>query len=92
MNMKLKIAMGVATFALATQAMAQITFYEHEGFRGRTFVTSKPVTNLQRRGFNDLASSVSVKSGRWEVCDDEQFEGSCVVLRAGSYDSLDRIG
>lgn len=92
MNLKLKIAMGVATLALATQAMAQITFYEHEGFRGRTFVTSRSVANLQRFGFNDRASSVIVDSGRWEVCDDAQFEGSCVVLRAGSYDSLDRLG
>lgn len=92
MNLKLKIAMGVATLALATQAMAQITFYEGEGFRGRTFVASRSIPNLQRFGFNDRASSVIVKSGRWEVCDDEQFEGNCVVLRAGSYDSLDRLG
>lgn len=92
MNWKLKTILGVAAFALTTQAMAQITFYEHEGFRGRTFSASRQVNNFMRFGFNDLASSVVVDSGRWEVCDDEQFEGRCVVLRRGSYESLSQLG
>ena len=37
MNRKLQTALGVAAIAIATQAAAQITFYEGEGFRGRSF-------------------------------------------------------
>jgi hypothetical protein len=33
-----------------------------------------------------------VDSGRWEVCEDAGFQGRCVVLRRGSYDTLQRMG
>ena len=92
MNGKLKAAMGVAAIVFATQAAAQITFYEDEGFRGRAFTTAKQVGNFERFGFNDRASSVVVDRGRWEVCEDARFEGRCVVLRRGSYDSLRALG
>ena len=92
MNWKLKAALGATTILLATQAAAQITFYEHDGFRGRAFTTDKQIGDLQRFGFNDLASSVVVDRGRWEVCTDARFEGRCVVLRKGSYDSLSGLG
>jgi uncharacterized protein YcfJ len=92
MNWKLKTAMGVAAIVFAAQAAAQITFYENEGFRGRAFTTNKQVGNFARQGFNDRASSVVVDRGRWEVCEDARFEGRCVVLRRGSYDSLRGMG
>lgn len=92
MNWKLKAAIGAATVLLATQAAAQITFYEGEGFRGRAFTTNKEVWNFDRSGFNDRASSVVVDGGRWQVCSDAKFEGDCVILRRGSYDSLNRLG
>jgi uncharacterized protein YcfJ len=50
------------------------------------------VWNFERAGFNDRASSVVVDRGRWEVCTDAKFEGRCVVLRRGSYDSLRGMG
>jgi uncharacterized protein YcfJ len=86
--------LGVATVALAAQAVmaAQITFYEGEGFRGRTFSANGEVRNFARTGFNDRASSAVVESGRWEVCEHEQFGGRCVVLRKGSYDTLTGMG
>lgn len=92
MNWKLNAALGAATVLLATQAAAQITFYEGEGFRGRAFTTDKQVWNFERIGFNDRASSIVVDRGRWEVCTDARFEGRCVVLRRGSYDSLRSLG
>ena len=33
-----------------------------------------------------------VTNGRWEVCDNANFGGNCVVLRRGSYDSLNGLG
>jgi uncharacterized protein YcfJ len=83
---------GVAALLLSVQAMAQITFYEGEGFRGRAFTTSRAQSNFTRSGFNDRASSVVVDRGTWEVCDDASFQGRCVVLRPGAYDSLRRLG
>ena len=92
MNWKLRAALGATTVLLATQAAAQITFYEHEGFRGRAFTTDRQVGNFERQGFNDRASSVVVDRGRWEACTDERFGGRCVILRRGSYDSLGGLG
>jgi uncharacterized protein YcfJ len=92
MNWKLKAALGIAAIGIAAQAAAQITFYEGEGFRGRTFTTDKQVGNFERFGFNDRASSAVVERGRWEVCEDARFQGRCVVLRRGSYDSLRGLG
>jgi uncharacterized protein YcfJ len=77
---------------LSAQAAAEIIFYEGEGFRGRTYSTERRVGNLERAGFNNRASSVIVERGYWEVCDSARFQGHCVVLRPGSYDTLRRMG
>jgi len=87
-----KTVLAAAALLCAAQASAQVTLYEHDGFRGRAFTADRPVWNLQRFGFNDLASSVVVDRGRWEVCEAPRFEGRCVVLRRGSYESLSRLG
>jgi uncharacterized protein YcfJ len=92
MNFKIKSVLGAAAVLLASQAMAQITFYEHEGYRGRAFTTDRRVGDMQRQGFNDRAGSVVVDRGRWEVCEHARFEGRCVVLRRGSYPTLDEFG
>ena len=92
MNRKLKTAIGVSALLVSAQAVAQITFYEGEGFRGRSFTTDARVWNMDRSGFNDRASSVIVERGRWEVCEDARFEGRCVILRRGNYDSLRGMG
>jgi uncharacterized protein YcfJ len=92
MNHTLRPLLGIAALAFAAHASAQITFYEGEGFRGRTFAVNGEVRNFDRTGFNDRASSVVVDRGRWEVCEDARFQGRCVVLRRGSYDSLRGLG
>ncbi|HMA10029.1 MAG TPA: beta/gamma crystallin-related protein [Ramlibacter sp.] len=92
MKRQLKIALAVSTLVLATQAMAQITFYEGEGFRGRAFATSNAVPNFDRTGFNDRTSSIVVDRGRWEVCEHANFRGRCAVLSRGNYDTLSAIG
>ncbi len=92
MNWKLKTALAASALVVAAQAAAQITFYEGDGFRGRNFTANSQVNNFKRVGFNDMATSVVVTNGRWEVCDNINFGGSCVVLRKGSYDSLSGLG
>jgi uncharacterized protein YcfJ len=86
------VGAALAALALTSTALAQVTFYEGEGFRGRAFTTGRTVPNLHRFGYNDRASSVIVERGRWEVCEDANFRGRCALLRRGSYDSLRRMG
>jgi uncharacterized protein YcfJ len=83
---------AIAGVAIAAQATAQVTFFEHDNFRGQSFSTQLPVRDFARFGFNDRASSAEVRSGRWEVCEDSRFLGRCTVLRAGRYPSLDAMG
>ncbi|MBA3056513.1 MAG: glycine zipper 2TM domain-containing protein [Gammaproteobacteria bacterium] len=78
--------------AVTAPATGQITFYENEGLNGRSFSTAQEINNFNRFGFNDRASSVVVVGERWEVCDDVQFRGQCVVLRQGTYPSLRAMG
>lgn len=92
MNVVLRIALTAAGLAAATQAAANITFYENEGFSGRNFSTTTAIRNFERAGFNDRASSVIVLGERWEVCEDSRFKGRCVVLRPGRYPSLASMG
>jgi uncharacterized protein YcfJ len=88
----LNSAVAIAALAIAAQASAQFTFYERDGFQGRSFTTERPVNNFQRFGFNDRASSVVVSRDRWEVCEDVRFRGRCVILRRGQYPSLAAMG
>jgi len=92
MNTVLRSALAAAGLAFATQAVAQVTFYEHDGFQGRSFSTQKQIGNFEKFGFNDRASSVVVLRDRWEVCQDATFRGQCVVLRPGRYPSLAAMG
>ena len=92
MNSALRSAFAVAGLAFAAQASAQITFYENDNFRGRSFTASRQTDNFERYGFNDRASSIIVLLDRWEVCSDAQFGGKCIVLRPGRYPSLSSLG
>jgi uncharacterized protein YcfJ len=92
MHTSMKTALAAAALICATQAMAQVTFYEHDGFRGRAFTTNNQVVDFANRGFNDRASSVVIDSGRWELCQNARFDGRCIVLRAGRYESLSAFG
>ena len=82
----------LATLCAATSAMAQVTLYEWDGWRGATFSANWPVYNLDGYGFNDRAASVIVERGRWELCEDANFAGRCVTLRPGQYPNLGAMG
>jgi uncharacterized protein YcfJ len=92
MKMTLRHVWVVAALAIATQAGAQVTLYEHDGFAGRSFTAQQPIEDFDRFGFNDRASSAVVLRERWEVCDHANFAGQCVVLRPGRYPSLATMG
>jgi uncharacterized protein YcfJ len=88
----MKDLFAIAGVVIAAQATAQVTFFEHDNFRGQSFSTQLPIVDFSRYGFNDRASSAEVKSGRWEVCEDSGFLGRCVVLLEGRYASLGAMG
>lgn len=92
MNTMSRIALAIAGLVLATQSVAQVTFYERDGFGGRSYRTTDTEANLASSGFNDRASSVIVERDRWEVCEDAAFRGRCMVLRAGRYPALADMG
>lgn len=88
----LRAALTAVAALVATQAFAQVTFYENENFQGRSFTAKRTVNNFKRSGFNDRASSAVVVGERWEVCEDVRFQGRCVVLIQGRYPSLAAMG
>ncbi len=92
MNLIFKTALMVVGAAIATQAVADVTFYENENFQGRSFTAKKQVNNFKSTGFNDRASSIVVLRDRWEACENVKFGGHCVVLRPGRYASLRAMG
>lgn len=77
---------------LAAPAQAQVTFYEHDNFGGRSFTAHDSVVDFLSQGFNDRASSAVVVGASREVCVEARFGGECVVLAPGRYPSLGAIG
>jgi uncharacterized protein YcfJ len=92
MKQPLAAVLAIASLLLAFEAAAQLTFYQNEGLRGRSFGVDRAIDNLDHYGFNDRASSVIVQRGQWEVCEDADFQGRCAVLRPGQYPSLASVG
>jgi len=92
MNTLLGTMLATCGLMLSVEALAQITLYQNEGWRGRAVSISSAAPDLSRVGFNDRASSAVIESGRWEVCEDADFQGACRILRRGSYESLAGMG
>ncbi|MFG5408294.1 beta/gamma crystallin-related protein [Piscinibacter sakaiensis] len=76
----------------AAPAAERIRFFDGERFSGATFSTDQTLTQLQRHGFDDRASSVVVDGGTWELCSDARFGGRCVSFSPGEYPSLAAVG
>lgn len=92
MRQGLSLLLGCIAAAAAFQASAQVRLFEHDGYSGRSVNVSQPVRDLTQLGFNDRASSVVVRGGRWTLCDHSRFGGRCVNLRPGRYPSLSAMG
>ena len=88
----MKLVLATLVAAAALPAAAEITLYSREAFDGRYITFTDGERNLNRENFNDRASSAIVRGGRYEVCEDADFRGRCVVLRPGQYPSLASMG
>src|SRR6185436_19075632 len=82
----------VAAALAAPQALAQVTLYSDQGYRGASYAINWDVPNLEPYGFNDGLASVIVGLGRGEFCADQNFDGRCTVLTPGQYPSLASMG
>ena len=79
----------IAGLALAGAAQAaEITIYKQPNFAGGEQTFSRDATSLQGTGVYDQSKSVVVRSGRWQVCSQPNFQGDCQVLDRGQYASL----
>ncbi|MDB5932081.1 MAG: 17 kDa surface antigen [Polaromonas sp.] len=87
-----KATLTALAMVAAGQAMAQVTFYQDDNYKGAKFTTERPVENFRQSGFKDKASSVIVTGKLWEVCDRPRLGGQCMVLRPGQYPSLSALG
>ena len=74
--------------AAGSAAADSITLYGQDNYRGRKLTVEQPLANFANTGFNDRAQSAVVHDGRWEVCYDADFGGSCGVLEPGAYADL----
>ena len=82
------LACGLAATATAARA-AEITLYEHANYAGQQLTLRGWTREIASTGFNDRASSIVVVSGRWELCTDADFRGTCAVFTRGEYPVID---
>ena len=77
------VAAVAALVAGAAQAGdTEVIIYKQPNFRGQSHVVNGEVANLEG-GFAREGSSLVVKGGYWEVCDQDHFRGTCHVLEPG---------
>jgi hypothetical protein len=80
---------SVAGGGWAPRGHPSATLYEYPNFGGRSFtIEADVVSNFDRSGFNDRASSVRVDGGYWLFCTDAFFEAACRTFGPGEYAEL----
>lgn len=67
----------------------EVSLFEGTGFGGRQVTLRSASASINNIGFNDRTSSMVVRSGRWEVCSDDNFKGDCAVFEPGQYANID---
>lgn len=89
----LRIAVGALLVIGSSAAMAQeIVLFQGENYSGPRYSATSSVQDLARVGFNDRASSATIRGGSWQLCTDAYFRGQCTTLSPGSYPSLNAMG
>ena len=72
--------------------VAPVAFiYRGYNFQGPTLTLTGSCSNLVNIGFNDKASSIIVKKGRWTLHQHANGKGRQITLGPGSYASLDTL-
>ncbi|MFT5533520.1 MAG: hypothetical protein ACI8WM_001416 [Burkholderiaceae bacterium] len=83
------VLLSLAMLFSGVARAGEISLFDRSDFAGRVLDLRESEASLSRFGFNDRASSIVVRAGRWEVCSDDNFNGFCSVLERGDYRRLD---
>jgi len=86
-SLRTAVVAALATFGVAHAA--EITIYKQPNFTGDQTTVNDARTDLVGSGFKDQASSVVIRSGRWQLCTWPDFKGDCMTLTPGEYPRLD---
>jgi hypothetical protein len=81
----------IAVLAVAgTAQAAELTLFKQPNFTGQALTLRGENDDLSAASFQDQVSSIVVRSGRWQVCTQPNFQGDCEVLGPGRYASLEQ--
>jgi Beta/Gamma crystallin len=83
-----QILIGILMASAGSAAAESITLYQRDNYGGRRLTVEAATPSIAKTGFNDRAFSAVVHEGRWEICYDTDFRGSCGVLDPGAYPEL----
>lgn len=83
-----RLLIGILMTAAGSAAADSITLYQRDNYGGRRMTVESATPSIASTGFNDRAFSAVVHEGRWEICYDSDFRGSCGVLEPGAYPEL----
>lgn len=83
----LAAAVAALVAGAAQAGDTELIIFKQPNFRGQSHVVDGEVANLEG-GFAREGSSLIVKGGYWEVCNDDHFKGRCQVLEPGNYPRL----
>jgi hypothetical protein len=84
-----RTAIAAAALVLAGTAQAEMTIFKQPNFTGNEVTVRDAARDLAPLGITDQASSLVIRSGRWEVCTQPDYQGDCRTLEAGRYATLD---
>jgi hypothetical protein len=72
-----------APSALAAESKPTAILFKDIDGRGASVQVDSAITDLGGKNFNDTASSIFVVSGKFEVCKDFNFKGTCQTFGQG---------
>lgn len=84
--MKRLLAAAAVLATLSHAAFAgELTLFADSDFRGARVTLQGDARDLRQMNFNDRVSSLVVRSGTWELCQDSNFSGRCAQFGPGEY-------
>jgi len=87
--MKRLFAAAAVLATLSHAALAgELTLFADSDFRGARVTLHEDARDLNQLNFNDRVSSIVVRSGTWELCEDSYFRGRCAQFGPGEYRAL----
>ncbi|MEK8031021.1 beta/gamma crystallin-related protein [Ideonella sp. DXS29W] len=67
------------------EAQAAVVLYDDGDYSGKSLAVNGPIASLGKLNMGDRVSSVDVRRGVWQLCEDSNFQGSCIVLEPGRH-------